>query len=105
MGPGRSRRDFLHLPGASLRVPLIRPPGRATLPGPSSPVGIAHCRGNDPEAVLRGLEPAGVRSARFVAKLANDRADFTHNSPMVRGIAIRLYPGVVLDRSPPVDYY
>jgi uncharacterized protein (DUF362 family) len=56
MGPDRSRREFLQLAGASLLIPLVEPPLRAAPPGPSSPVGIARCKGYDPQAVLRALE-------------------------------------------------
>ena len=51
-----NRREFLHAAGASLLVPLVGPPLRAAAAGPSPPVGIARCKGYDPDAVLRQLE-------------------------------------------------
>jgi uncharacterized protein (DUF362 family) len=51
-----TRRDFLHAAGASLLVPLLESPLRATLANPTSPVSIARCGAYDPEAVLRTLQ-------------------------------------------------
>ena len=56
MRPGCHRREFLGAAGASLLAPLIGSPSAAATARPSAPVGIARCRGYDPEAVLRGLE-------------------------------------------------
>jgi uncharacterized protein (DUF362 family) len=50
-----TRRDFLHVAGASLLVPLLETPLRAAAARPTAPVSIARCKSYDPEAVLGGL--------------------------------------------------
>lgn len=59
MRPCRNRRGFLQLAGASVLAPSLATSSRAAraaAPNPSSPVGIARCRGYDSAAVLRELE-------------------------------------------------
>jgi len=50
-----NRREFLHVAGASLLVPLIGRPARAAAANPSAPVSIARCKTYDPDAVLGQL--------------------------------------------------
>ncbi|HEX8201532.1 MAG TPA: DUF362 domain-containing protein, partial [Isosphaeraceae bacterium] len=56
MVPSCSRRDFLHVAGASLLVPLLERPLWAAPAKPTAPVSIARCRAYDPDALLRTLQ-------------------------------------------------
>ena len=53
-----NRREFLQVAGASVLVPSIGSSLRAAPANPSSPVGIARCKGYEPEAVLGALRKA-----------------------------------------------
>jgi uncharacterized protein (DUF362 family) len=55
MGTRHNRREFLHVAGASVLVPLIDSPLRAAPARPSAPVAIVRCKGYAPDAVLRRL--------------------------------------------------
>src|SRR5436305_8933356 len=49
------RRDFLHVAGASLLVPLMEPSLRAATTNPSAPVSIARCTSYVPAILLEQL--------------------------------------------------
>jgi len=105
MGTRHNRREFLHVAGASVLVPLIDSPLRAAPARASAPVAIARCKGYAPDAVLRqlrammdqlgGLE--GLVSGKTVAVKVNLVGDVRQEAlgkPAHR--TYQVYPTVVL---------
>lgn len=105
MRPIPTRRDFLHLAGASLLAPLLDSPLRAAPSPPSSPVGLARCKSYAPQDVLRELTAlmdrigglhdlvAGKTVAVKVNLVGNVRQD-TLGKPAHR--TYQVHPSVVL---------